>query len=267
MSTHEPLHGSCLCGRNQYSIDIPEDVTDHANVYFDSSRDYRRSYGSPLTAWLRVPLSWYRSHTHSYFPDETHATIRRVFTPNYAPHTQRIFCGYCGTPLTYWSEIPRGEANFMSVAIGSLLSEDQRLLEDLNLLPEFPDEEAEEEAEKTASASQAPATTSNSSTVVVPSVAPGSAVSRTYRRGTTGGIPWFEEMIEGSRLGRLMKTRRGLGASEDKSTTIEWEVTEWGDEISGEETQAGLTDARAAVKRKRGHLVDAQGPGSAAKMV
>lgn len=40
---HEPLHGSCSCGRNQYSINVPEDVTDRAGVYFDSSRDNRMS--------------------------------------------------------------------------------------------------------------------------------------------------------------------------------------------------------------------------------
>lgn len=38
---YEPLHGSCSCGRNQYAINIPDDVTDHAEVYFDSSRDNR----------------------------------------------------------------------------------------------------------------------------------------------------------------------------------------------------------------------------------
>jgi hypothetical protein len=38
---HEPLHGSCSCGRNEYSVQIPEDVTEHAEVYFDTSRDNR----------------------------------------------------------------------------------------------------------------------------------------------------------------------------------------------------------------------------------
>lgn len=40
--TVEPLRGSCSCGRNEYQINIPEDVTDHAEVYFDSSRDNRQ---------------------------------------------------------------------------------------------------------------------------------------------------------------------------------------------------------------------------------
>ncbi|RLL97119.1 hypothetical protein CFD26_106800 [Aspergillus turcosus] len=279
MSTHTPLRGSCLCGRNQYSINIPENVTDHAHIYFDSSRDHRKSYGSPLTAWLRVPLGWYQSHTESYFPDETHATIRRVFTPRHAPHTQRSFCGYCGTPLTYWTEMPREEADYMSVTIGSLYGEAQRMLEDLDLLPgssdegeedEEEDREAEEKEEKkgvTVSPAEHTQTSSTRSTVVVPSPARAPLLTRSYRRGTTRGIPWFEEMIEGSRLGRLMKRRRGVGISGDSSTTIEWEVTEWRDEGSSEETQAGSEDARTAVKRKRGHLVDTAGPGSAAKQM
>ncbi|GFF46743.1 hypothetical protein IFM61606_02661 [Aspergillus udagawae] len=279
MSTHAPLRGSCLCGRNQYSIDIPDNVIDHAHIYFDSSRDQRKSYGSPLTAWLRVPLSWYQSHTESYFPDETHATIRRVFTPHHAPHTQRIFCGYCGTPLTYWSEIPREEADYMSVTIGSLYGEAQRMLEDLDILPGSSDEgeleeeeagEAEEKEEKmgvTVSPAEHTQTSSAHSTVVVPSRAGAPAPTRSYRRGTTRGIPWFEEMIEGSRLGRIMKTRRGVGVSDDSSTTIEWEVTEWVDEVPSEGTQAGSEDARSAVKRKRGHYVDTEGPGSAAKQM
>lgn len=37
----EPLRGSCSCGRNRYLIRIPEDVTDHAHIYFDSSSDNR----------------------------------------------------------------------------------------------------------------------------------------------------------------------------------------------------------------------------------
>lgn len=39
---HDPLHGACSCGRNQYSIQIPDDVIEHAEVYFDSSRDNRK---------------------------------------------------------------------------------------------------------------------------------------------------------------------------------------------------------------------------------
>lgn len=46
---HEPLYGSCSCGRNHYRVSIPDDVTEHAHVYFDSSRD-NRSYHSSHTS-------------------------------------------------------------------------------------------------------------------------------------------------------------------------------------------------------------------------
>ena len=150
----------------------------------------------------------------------------------------------------------------MSVSIGSLFGDDQRMLEDLELLPpESPahsSEEENEEDEDNAEASErlaqvvvSPATVQQevpSSNVVIPS---GSSISRSYRQGTFGGIPWFEEMVEGSRLGRMMKTRRGVGISDDQSTTFEWEVSEWTSDGSGAQRQVG-TVAQAAGKRKRG---------------
>ncbi|KAL4976949.1 hypothetical protein BDW66DRAFT_133539 [Aspergillus desertorum] len=252
MDYQEPLRGSCMCGRNQYLIRIPDNVTDHARVYFDTGRDNRKSYGTPLTAWLRVPLNWYESHTQSFFPDETHGSIRRIFTPHHAPHTQRVFCGFCGSPLTYWSEYPREEADYMSVTIGSLYGDDQRILEDLQLLPRWEEVESPDlsssAAEQVPITSDADAPKTSSSTLVVPSGVSTSGLSRTYRHGTTDGIPWFEEMIEGSGLGRLMKTRRGAGVSDDRSMTIEWETSEWTSTAREAESPANL----AVGKRKRG---------------
>ncbi|CAI7598981.1 unnamed protein product [Penicillium glandicola] len=228
---YDPLRGSCSCGRNEYQINIPDDVTDHAEVYFDSSRDNRRFHGTPLSAWLRVPLGWYQSHTQSFFPDESHSSIRRTFSPRHAPQTQRVFCGYCGTPLTFWTEDPLEESNFMSVTIGSLLAEDQRALEDLRLLPEV-DEEAPRAGISTSS-DLALASETPSSSVIVPSANETPNISRSLQHGRTGGIPWFEEMVEGSRLGRLMRSRRGMGISDDQSTSIQWEFSEWHDDGTG----------------------------------
>ncbi|KAL2818388.1 hypothetical protein BJX63DRAFT_73487 [Aspergillus granulosus] len=247
MDEREPLRGSCLCGRNEYLIRIPNDVTNHAHVYFDTDRDHRRSYGTPLTAWLRVPLSWYQSHTQSYFPDETHGTIRRIFSPQHAPHTQRVFCGFCGSPLTYWSEEPREEAEYMSVAIGSLSGDDQRLLEDLDLLPQW-ERSGGSTPEDGYITTAAQDLESLSSAHVVPPGKFGSSFSQAHRHRTTGGIPWFEEMIEGSRLGRLMKIRRGVGVSDDLSTTVEWEVSEW----TNTDTATGGPSTQTVGKRKRG---------------
>lgn len=182
--------------------------------------------------------------------------IRRTFTPHNALHSQRSFCGFCGTPLTYWSEWPRDEAGFMSVTVGSLYGDDQHVLEDLNLLPgsseeedeseesdedagerrrtEVPEQETEEADEEVPASSSAavPAATStaaDSSSLVVPTLGR-EPLTRSYRHGTMSGIPWFEEMIDGSRLGRLMRARRGMGASDDDSTKFQWEVGEWHDD-------------------------------------
>jgi hypothetical protein len=146
----------------------------------------------------------------------------------------------------------------MSVSIGSLFSEDQRALEDLDLLPgDFDEEEDEDqvEAEVSGSFTTPPLGTSS---VVVPSFTGTGHISRNFQHGRAGGIPWFEEMVEGSRLGRLMRSRRGMGVSDDQSTSIEWEVSEWHDDGSGgflkqEESRSGGTTTG---KRKRGRQAD-----------
>lgn len=203
-----------------------------------------RCQGAPLTAWLRVPLTWYQSQTYSYYPDETHATIRRSFTPHHAPDTKRIFCGFCGTPLTYWSESPREEADFMSVALGSLSGDDLRLLEDLDVLP--PDV-AEETLHNTPDVRTKASLISTTSSTSEGAPRPDSVVKR-YRQGTAGGIPWFEEMIEGSRLGRIMTSRRGIGVRDGQSATFEWEISEW---RSGSDTGRTSTDSAAGMGKRK----------------
>ncbi|KAJ5747070.1 uncharacterized protein N7511_008766 [Penicillium nucicola] len=261
---YEPLRGSCSCGRNEYQINIPDDVTEHAEVYFDSSRDSRRFHGTPLSAWLRVPLDWYESYTQSFFPDESHSSIRRSFSPRHAPQTQRVFCGYCGTPLTFWTEEPREESDFMSIAIGSLLAEDQRALDDLNLLPDDFDDDAPR-AGVVSTSTRAPAEASTSS-VIIPSFEE-PQISRSFQHGTARGIPWFEEMVEGSRLGRLMRSRRGKGVSDDQSTSVEWEISEWHDDGSGFVRQESESTSRSTGKRKRVAQADVEEPESPSKRV
>ena len=176
-----------------------------------------RSQATPLTAWLRVPISWCRSQTASFFPDETHTSIRRTFTPEHEPHCKRTFCGYCGTHLSYWTEQPASEAEYLNVTVGSLLGEDIRALDDLGLLPED-------------------VQTGSFATV-------GTDLNRartsTVRQGSVGDISWFEEMIDGSRLGRSQKTRRERGVIADGITTIEWEVSEFDEGDEEKETGTG----------------------------
>ncbi|ODH26949.1 hypothetical protein ACO22_04347 [Paracoccidioides brasiliensis] len=234
MDRDRTLRGSCSCGRNQYVINIPQNSAAQAEVYFDTSRDHRRNQAAPLTAWLRVPLDWYHSYTTSYFPDETHSAIRRTFIPPNAPHSQRNFCGFCGTSMSYWSEDPPEEAEFMSVTIGSLFSTDQAALEDLDLLPVHADVDVDTDITTAAAAAQpVPSSSSPPTTTQLTPRSKEPQMSVKHRFGIVNGIPWFEEMIEGSRLGRVEKTRRGVGIGTDISMRVEWEVSEWHDDDSG----------------------------------
>ena len=73
----EPLRGECTCGRNKYTIHIPSEAAARQDfeVFFDDRAE---------TAYLRVPLTRYQSFTTSFFPDETHSSIRRIFVPQHA---------------------------------------------------------------------------------------------------------------------------------------------------------------------------------------
>lgn len=139
----------------------------------------------------------------------------------------------------------------MSVTIGSLFAEHQRALEDLHLLPGDSDDEVNE-------------VVPSSSSVVAPVLGPSSSIvassgnspnisRRSFTRGTAAGIPWFEEMVQGSRLGRLMQARRGMGVSEDQSTTIQWEISElYDDGTRAIQQEDSDSSGRATGKRKRG---------------
>ena len=122
--------------------------------------------------------------------------------------------------------------------MGSLLSEDIRALEELGLLPTDVESEAltqnNETAELEAGGSALVAT--NNSTII------------NERRGTSGDLSWFEQMISGSALGRTQRTRRGMGVSADGATTVEWEVSE----IRAGESEPDSGTGRA--KRKIGDV-------------
>lgn len=154
---------------------------------------------------LRIPLSHIRSTTHASYPDETHNTIRRVFTPQHAPRTKHHFCGFCGTPLTYWSEDPIEEAEWVYVSLGSLRSESVEALESAGFLSG--NRKADEDTNTT-------------------KIGHGREV-----RGT----PWFEEMIEGSELGRMRRRRRGRTGADGK-TKVELEIMEF----EGDDGEGGL---------------------------
>ena len=202
MATPRPLRGECQCGRNRYIIRIPSDNAHQAQVVFNTEPVHQIPLGTPLAAYIRVPLSWYHSSTHAFFPDETHATIRRVYTHPSQQHSKRQFCGYCGTSFSYWSEKPWAEAEFISLTLGSLLREDLRDLEDMGLVPNGNIDER--------------------------SRTPTSPLASSVRSRLSFGVPWFEGMVAGSRLASLSRTTNSDGRIE-----LDWEIVDFTD---GEDT-------------------------------
>ena len=85
------------------------------------------------------------------------------------------------------------------------------------------------------------------------SIAVAGREARTSITGTQGrevrGNPWFEEVIEGSELGRLRR-RRGGEKSADGKTQVEWEVVEF----EADDTEPG--GGTGPGKRKLGSLGD-----------
>jgi len=210
MSAHRQLLGECSCRRNRYSITIPHEATSEAQVLFSNNREDRRAGATLLSAWLRVPLTWYMSSTIAEYPDETHSLIKRTYTPYDEPNAKRHFCGFCGTQLSHWTEEPASEAEYLNVTLASLLRRDIEALEELDLLPDQ-------------HTMQQPSTAKLD--VIATSESQAGTPARTYRQGTDGEVSWFEEMISGSRLGNL--TRRGMGVSADGTTAVQWEISEF----------------------------------------
>jgi hypothetical protein len=169
---------------------------------------------------LRVPLDWFYSATFAFFPDETHPAIRRTFTSPFDTRSRRQFCGYCGTQLTLWKE----DEDFIDITLGSLFDEDLESMEDLGLL-QVDDGNAEDES------GQQEMRMTEAST----------AQGVVHR-----GVPWFESMVEDSRLGKLQR-QKGGHTSKDGSTRYEWEIVEW---TSEDPDEAAPTTG----KRKLGDL-------------
>lgn len=149
-----------------------------------------------------MPLPWYTSATFAQFPDETHSSIQRTFVSPYTPTTSNKFCGYCGTQLSSWNERTRDEAEHICLPVGSLVDEDQELLNTLGFFGDSSDEET--------SVAEPPRT--NPTGTVVQS------------EPQARGAPWFEEIVRNTSLGRFRQQR---GGHLDNGVQVEWEVTEW----------------------------------------
>ncbi|KAL8924347.1 MAG: hypothetical protein Q9208_004129 [Pyrenodesmia sp. 3 TL-2023] len=148
------------------------------------------------------------STTYAEYPGETHSQIRRAYTPRHAPHTKRHFCGFCGTLLTHWTEEKEGEADWILVNLGSLSNKSIEKLSDEGLL--YGDDDSH--SSKAAAAAEHP-----------------SDLTIMSNEREIRGVPWFEQMVEGSHLGRI-KRRRGGQTSADGMRKVEWEVVEFATE-------------------------------------
>ena len=136
----------------------------------------------------------------------------------------------------------------MSVTVGSLFSDAQGALEDLNILPKDAETEVEYVDRDILPTSVVLGT---SSQWQVSNEQP--QISMEQRAGEVGGIPWFEEMIEGSRLGRFGRRRRGMGGHVGSPLQVEWEVSEWHESQQPDATLSGFSASkseRIATKRK-----------------
>ncbi|KAL8774120.1 MAG: hypothetical protein Q9209_001228 [Squamulea sp. 1 TL-2023] len=204
MTDEATLEGACSCGRNEYTIIAPTSFSQTVSVIYDERAEHARSLS------LRVPLSQIRSTTYAFYPGESHAQIRKVFTPQHAPHTKRHFCGFCGDPLTHWSEQYGGEADWVHVNLGSLRSRSVEKLANEGLLP------------GSDAAIEITTPPENAGAVSKTSTSEGREIQ---------GAPWFEEMIEGSELGRI-KRQRGGQSSADGRSKVSWEVVEFTSEPS-----------------------------------
>lgn len=222
MSFERPLHGGCHCGRNRYIIQFPKNAaeSERPRVLFNSHPSHRISQASPLSAYLRVPLQYYFATTLPVFPDETHSVIHKVYTAPHEEHAKRHFCGFCGTPLSYWSEEPRSEADFIQLTLGSLNAADLADLEELGLLPSGEDED------EVVIVPTLPALVGDSDVAMDGS---GDKTVALRARQTEGAVPWFDTLMEGSRLGTL-RTTKGHSESRGGAVRIEWEVVEWSED-------------------------------------
>lgn len=133
----------------------------------------------------------------------------------------------------------------MNITLGSLRTKDILALEDLDLLPENAD--SREFVIPTSETKEGVTTDADvAESAIIPKENDGGV--RTSRSGMSGGISWFEDMIEGSKLGRHSKRRKGQGTSADGTTTVSWEISEYYDAAEDPEEQA------TGIKRKADNI-------------
>lgn len=114
----------------------------------------------------------------------------------------------------------------MNVTLGSLLSESIDQLEALSIIPSTPESEEEDLVEGGTVNEEDHIPATGDANMEGADEAAGTAVRRRSQHSMQDrGLPYFEEMVENSRLGRI-KRQKGGHTSLDGRTTVHWEVVE-----------------------------------------
>lgn len=121
--------------------------------------------------------------------------------------------------MSSWSERTRDEAEHICLPVGSLLDEDQELLDTLGFFGDSSNEGSSVDG-------------------------PAQTVARSELQ--TRGAPWFEEIMRNASLGRFSQQRSGHS---DQGVRVEWEVSEWTEGADG-----GDTGSATPGKRKHGDV-------------
>lgn len=146
----------------------------------------------------------------------------------------------------------------VDVTLGSLLNESLEKLESLRLYGDL-DEESEsglvrDDEEKVDDQTHSPVNEANVGGMDGPpaATAPSSMQRRPVVRHQMHGrgMPYFEEMVENSRLGRI-KRQKGGHTSADGTRSVEWEVVEIGGEDEPMADTGGVTTTGDRNKRQR----------------
>ena len=145
------------------------------------------------------------------------------------------------------------------MTLGSLLGESIDRLEALNIIPDTDeDEEALVQGGDVDEESHIPTIEERMGGVEGPGVATSATQPASQQlsefassRMQNRGMPYFEEMVENSRLGRI-KRQKGGHTSRDGSTSVQWEVVEiGGDEPTPMEAEAETETGSARSKRQK----------------
>lgn len=204
----------------------------------------------------------------AYFPDETATTIRRVYESPAENYARRQFCGYCGTPLTFWTEQPHGEGDYIHVTLGSLCRDDLGDLDELGLIPESPGSEEGGGRAGGDGSSEVSVRGGGGSVGALEVAQQASEAQRVSAALSTAaqpigresrGIPWIESLVEGSSLGGRLKRASVTRRSADGSAWAQWHIVEYSDDGHGQvEGEAGGPSSGNNGKRKLADRDDVQ---------